>query len=362
MVADAAPPDPARSGQRDPAGAPETSQASADHADPVRLGVVGLGWWGRVLADAAARSGAAEVVACFARTEAARERFAADVSCRAASSLAELLEADDVEGVMFATPHRAHLEHVEQAAEAGCHVFVEKPLALTVAEARGAIAAAEAAGVVLMVGHQRRRQAANRRMKELVDEGTLGTPLVVESAFMTHSGYPDTWRADRAETPLGAMTGLGVHTIDTFHYLLGPVERAASFSNPVLDRDPRGLDHATGLLLEFASGAVGTLLCTHFVPPANRVAVHGTGGAAFNEQDGARLFLQDAGQPARHEVDLAINDPLAEQVAEFGGAIRGNGTVETGGPEGLAVVAVLEAAIESARHGTVVTVPEVALP
>lgn len=330
--------------------------------DPVRLGVVGLGWWGRTLAAATARSGAAEVVACFARTEAVRQRFADDVGCRAASSLAELLGADDVEGVLFATPHRAHLEHVEQAAAAGRHVFVEKPLALTVADARRAIAAAEAAGVVLMVGHQRRRQAANRRIKELVDGGSIGTPLLAEGSFVVDSGYPDTWRADRAETPLGAMTGLGVHTIDTFHYLLGPIERVASFSNAMLDREPRGLDHATGLLVEFASGAVGTLVCTHFAPPANRLAVHGTGGAAFNEEDGARLFLQDAGQPARHEVELGVDDPLAEQVTELAGAIRGNGSVETGGPEGLAVVAVLEAAIESARRGTAVQVPELVLP
>ena len=113
--------------------------------DPVRVGVVGLGWWGGVLADAAGRAGL-EVTACFARTEASREEFAAVRGCYAASSLAELVASDDVEGVILTTPHSVHAEHVEQIAAAGKHVIVDKPFTLTVAEARRALAATAAAG------------------------------------------------------------------------------------------------------------------------------------------------------------------------------------------------------------------------
>jgi predicted dehydrogenase len=288
-------------------------------------------------------------VACFARSDQARRSFAAEVGCRPASSFADLVEADDVEAVLLATPHSTHREQIEQAAAAGCHVFVEKPLALTTVEARRAVIAADEAGVVLMVGHQRRRQSANRRLKQLLDDGSIGVPLLAESCFAKAGGYPDNWRSLQAETPLGAMTGLGVHSIDTFHYLLGPIERVAAFSNAVLDDQP--LDHSTGLLLEFASGAVGTLLCTHFAPEANRVAVRGTGGAASSEDDGARLLVQSRGEAVHRQVDVVENDPLAEQLADLAGAIRSGSTaVETGGREGLAVVAVLEAAVESARH------------
>jgi len=328
--------------------------AAGPSRPPVRLGLVGLGWWGRVLADAAARSGAAEVVACFARTEPTRAAFAAEAGCRAAGSLPELLEADDIEGVVFATPHTAHLDHVRRAAAAGCHVFVEKPLALTVAEAREAVAAAEAAGVVLMVGHQRRRQGPTRRIKQMIDVGDLGTPLLAETIFTVPSGYPQPWRPTRAETPLGAMTGLGVHMVDTLQYLLGPVARVAATSRPVIEGQP--LDHATGLLLEFASGAAGTLLCSHFPPATNRVAVYGTGGVAVSEGDGARLVVRAAGEPAGREVAVPPGDPLAEQMAEFAGAVRGEARVETGARVAVAVVAVLEAAVVSARSGTTVPV------
>lgn len=334
------------------------ARAQGDHngpsTGPVRLGVVGLGWWGRVLADAVARSGAAKVVACFARTEADRARFAAEVGCRAAGSLPELLRADDVEGVVFATPHTAHLDHVRLAAATGRHVFVEKPLALTAAEAGAAVAVANQAGVVLMVGHQRRRQGPNRRIKQMIDDGSLGSLLLAEATFTVPSGYPATWRSSRDETPLGAMTGLGVHMVDTFHYLLGPITQVAAFSRPVVEGQP--LDHATGLLLQFASGAVGTLLCSHFAPATNRVAVYGTGGAAVADGDGTRLVVQRAGEPAGREVEVAAGDPLAEQMAEFAGAVRGEVLVETGGREALAVVAVMEAAIASARSGAAMPV------
>ena len=314
----------------------------------VRLGLVGLGWWGGELAAAARRSGTAEVVACHARTPAAREDFAAQIGCRPVDSLRALLAADDVDGVMLATPHSVHADQVCDAASAGKHVMVEKPFTLTAADGRRAVDAADAAGISLMVGYQRRRQAANRRIRRMLDNGELGTPLLASSMFNVSHGYPATWRSSRAETPLGGMTALGVHMIDTYHYLLGPIAAVSAFSNRVLPREP--LDHATGLMFEFSSGAVGTLLTTHFVPGAVDVSVHGTAGAAFNRGDGASLLVQPSGTGAPTEAELELNDPLAEQIAEFAAAIRGDGAVETDGRVGLAVTEVLQAAVASVER------------
>ena len=324
----------------------------------VRLGLVGLGWWGGELAGAAERSGAAQVVACHARTAASREEFAARFGCRAAASLRELLEADDVDALLLATPHSVHADQVCEAAAAGKHVFVEKPFTLTVSQGRQAVEAAEAAGIVLMVGYQRRRQAANRRIRAMIDGGELGTALLASSMFSVSHGYPDTWRAERSETPLGGMTGLGVHTIDTYHYLLGPIATVSAFSNGVLASVP--LDHATGVMFEFESGAVGTLLTSHFVPGSVEVAVHGTDAAAFNRGDGAHLLVQAKGEPTPAEVPMEINDPLADQVAEFAAAIRGGPAVETDGRVGLAVTEVLQAAVASAERRQPVAVAEFA--
>ena len=324
----------------------------------VRLGLVGLGWWGGELAAAARRSGVAEVVACHARTAAAREDFAQQVGCRAVGSVQEMLAADDVEGVMLATPHSVHADQVCEAADAGKHVLVEKPFTLTAGEGRRAVVAAEGAGIVLMVGYQRRRQAANRRIRQMLDDGELGTVLVASSMFNVSHGYPATWRANGTETPLGGMTGLGVHMIDTYHYLLGPIAAVSAFSRSVLPTQP--LDHATGLMFEFESGAVGTLLTTHFVPGAVEVSVHGTSAAAFNRRDGASLLVQAKGDTVPTEVDLAANDPLVDQVAAFAAAIASGAPVETDGRVGLAVTEVLQAAVASAERRQPVQVAEFA--
>ncbi len=324
--------------------------------EPVRLGVVGLGWWGVELADAAVRSGKAEVVACYARTDATRLAFANERGCRAATSFIELITADDVEGVILATPHSTHAEQVCAAAAAGKHVLVDKPFTLNTADGRRSVTAAADAGTVLMVGHQRRRQPAVRRIRALIDEGHLGTPLLATSIFTVGRGFPASWRASRHESPLGGMTGMGVHMIDTFHYLVGPVRRVTAFSNGVMAGEP--LDHATGLQFEFDSGAVGNLVTSHFNPYVEEFNILGSKAAAFSQSEGTRLLTQQRGEMHRTEVPLTETDPLAEQLAEFAEAIRGERPVETDGEAGLAVVAVLEAAMASVERGEAVAVAE----
>ena len=321
-------------------------------------GSVGLGWWGGELADAAARSGAAEVVACYSRTPSARIAWAEARGCRAATSLGELISADDIDGVILATPHSTHGAQIREAAAAGKGVLVDKPFTLQVADGRSAVAAAEQAGTVLMVGHQRRHLAAVRRMRAMLDEGALGTPLLATSIFAVGRGFPATWRSSRDESPLGGMTGLGVHMLDTFHYLVGPIARVSAFSNGVLDGEP--MDHATGLLLEFTSGAVGNLVTSHYTPFTEELCILGSAASASSLNEGTRLFVQERGEMDRSEVPLEATDPLTEQLAEFAGALRGAGPVETDGEVGLATVAVLEAAMASVERGEAVPVAEFA--
>jgi predicted dehydrogenase len=320
-------------------------------SDKVRLASVGLGWWGNVLAEAAV-AGGAEIAGGFARTRETRGAFTSKQGGRAYESFEDVLADGDVDGVVLATPHTAHVEQIVAAAGAGKHVFIEKPLTLEVADAKRAIAAAESAGVVLQVGHNRRRQPANRRLKELISSGELGTVTMIE----THQSMPNAlgfkpgyWRADRAESPLGGMTSLGVHMIDTMTYLLGPIERVFAFSKGILDGPP--IDHATSLSVEFASGPVGHLACSFVAPRRVSVEVTGTGGRAFNEEDGAKFYWQGAQDPSPAEQPVEVLDTVADELAEFVQSIRGETTPETGAAEGLEVVAVLQAAVASCESG-----------
>lgn len=317
----------------------------------VRLASAGLGWWGRVLAGAAL-AGGGEIAGGYARTPANRAAFTDEFGGRGFDSYEAILEADDVDGVMLATPHSTHADQIVSAAAADKHVFVEKPLALTAGDARRAVQAADEAGVVLQVGHNQRRQPANRRLKALIDSGELGTVTMIETnqsvpnALRFEDGY---WRASRTESPLGGMTSLGVHMLDTMMYLLGPVQRVFAFSKGILDGPP--IDHATSIVLEFSSGPLGYLGTSFVVPRTATVTVRGTAGMAVNEENGARFFTQATGDSTLVEEPIETIDTVADELAEFVKSIQGIARPETGGPQGLAVIEVLEAAVASSESG-----------
>lgn len=322
--------------------------------DKVRLGSVGLGWWGGVLADGVAAGDEAVVVSCFARTPETRQKFVDARGVRQAASFEEMLADDEIEGILLATSHESHADMIEAAAEAGKHIFVEKPFTLSVDDGKRAIAAAEKAGVVLQVGHNKRRQPANRRIKQLMDSGELGSVVMVE----THQNAPmalnfksEYWRASREESPLGSMTSLGVHMLDTMHYLLGPVDRVFAFSRSGVVPDAPPIDHVTSIVLQFASGQQGYLGTSFVVPPSVALTVRGTGGTVWNEEDGTKLFRQIPSEKTRESEDVEVLDTVADELSEFARAVRGGPAPETGGAEGLEVISVLNAAIASVESG-----------
>jgi len=318
----------------------------------LRLASVGLGWWGGVLADGIDAVEDAEIVACFARTPDSRDAFARSRGVRAVSSYEELLADPEIDGVLLATSHTSHGALVEEAADAGKHVFVEKPFTLTVDEGKRAIAAAERAGVVLQVGHNQRRQPANRRLKELITSGALGSTVLVETHQTSRNALsyePGYWRGNREESPLGSMTSLGVHMIDTMHYLMGPVARVSTFSSRVLEEP--AIDHVTTVMLEFESGRLGYLGTSFVVPPAVVITVRGTDGTVWNEENGAKLYRQAPSERTRESEPVETIDTVVDQLREFVGAANGGPPPETGGAEGLEVIAVMAAAVASASSG-----------
>lgn len=336
----------------------------------VGLAFVGLGSWARTLADAAGRAGGLAVRGGFARTEESRRAFADRFGGRAFGSLEEALAAADVDGVIVATPHSAHTDVIVAAAQAGKHVFVEKPLSNRFASARTAVEAAEAAGIVLQVGQNHRRQAGVRHLKRIVESEDLGLIHLVEGVLSKPTAFVNRppWRLDPEEAPLGGMTGLGVHYVDNFHYLLGDVRRVSAYSKRLHGASDK--DDITVLMMEFESGPLGYLATSQAIPEIRSLSVHGTlgsvwlqqpGGAAYLAQTGEQVFRQGVDDDVRvlEEGALQPTDPLAEQLAEFRDLVQaGGGRPEVGGREGLAVVAVLEAAVLSVERGASVELAE----
>jgi predicted dehydrogenase len=327
----------------------------------IRVAAVGVGTWGRVLTDAVRRGTGLTVVACTGRSAENRAAFAKSYGCRDLPNLDVVLADPDIEGVLISTPHSMHAAQVVAAARAGKHVFVEKPFTLTVADARRATEACRATGVVLAVGHQRRRQAAHRALKGLLDDGALGRVVQIEGNVSADGGFalvkPGAWRADRGETPGGSMTNLGIHHVDTFRYLLGPIVRVMALSRQVALTGV-DMEDATSILFEFASRALG-YLGTSWVH-ATRTAyltVHGTDAQAWSEADGARLFLTRRGEPGHTSVPLTPVDVVAEELMEFARCVSERARPETGGEEATGNIAVLEAIVEAIETKRAVDVP-----
>lgn len=317
-------------------------------AESVKVASVGLGGWGKELARGA-RAAGIEIVSCYARTEKTRNAFAAEVGCEPRSSFEEVLADPTVDALLVATSHKSHRELVEAAARAGKHVFIEKPLALSVEDARAAVEAAKAGGVMLQVGFQRRRHPAHREMKRLIDEGSIGDIESLEANHSLPNRIPeDAWRWNKEESPLGSMTSLGIHQIENFQYLAGPISRVGAVSRP---GRTVSIDETTALVFEFASGAVGTLISSFFTPWHISLAVHGTEGAAFADRDGATLRYQRRSEKEPTDIPLTEIDAVADQLADFANSIRNGARPEVSGVEGLAVVAVLEAAQRSVATG-----------
>jgi predicted dehydrogenase len=284
-----------------------------------------------------------------------REALAERFGCRAAPSFEDAVEDPRVTGVLLATPNDVHAEHALACAERGRHVFVEKPISDTVEAGERMRDACAQAGVRLMVGHAFRRLGAARRAKALVDEGRLGTVVLAEACFSLTGRLPPTaWRAQRARNPGGPLMQLGIHHVDTLAWLLGPVARTSGRFARV--HTSAEIDDVGVATLEFASGALGVLTGSYVSPHVFSLRLQGTAAVLDYRADLGAVW------PAAERVDevstLTVDgepvafeprDMLAEELTEFGAAMRGEAIVETGAREGLSALRVILDAV-SARE------------
>src|SRR6185503_2374127 len=190
----------------------------------MNVACLGMGWWSDVLADAIKRSGKLSVVACFSRSAEKRQAFAGKYGCRAASSYEEILQDPRIEAVINTTPNGVHRETTVAAAEAGKHVFLDKPIANTVRDARAITQACAKAKVVLALGYQRRRESHFRWIKANLERfGKLVNAEANISRDRLGKIDLSSWRYTAEGMPGGVMLQIGIHYTDVLEYLLGPI-------------------------------------------------------------------------------------------------------------------------------------------
>jgi predicted dehydrogenase len=313
-----------------------------------KIAIVGTGFWGAKLAEAVGRS-SLELAACYSRDEGRRAEFAARFGCEAATSYEAALDAGDA--VLLATPNDDHEEQALVAAEHGKHVLVEKPIATTIAAGERMRDACAAAGVALLVGHELRRLGAARKTKAVVESGALGTVVLAEANFSLSSPVkPGTWKEGRG-TPL---VQLGVHHADTLQYLLGPVTRTTGRLNRVISEVD--IDDTGAAILEFASGALGTITSSYVSPKTYSLRLLGTNAVLDYRTDISvwpateKLDAMTTLTVSGEVVDFDHVDPLVAELEELGRCVRTEAPPETGADEGIAALRVILDAVGSAAR------------
>jgi predicted dehydrogenase len=311
--------------------------------DRVGVALIGVGSWSGVIANAVQRSRKLRMVTCYTRSPEKRETFSKKYGCDQEKNFEDVLKRDDVEGILLTTPNSIHAEHALLAAQNGRHVFVDKPIANTLADGKKMVEACEKAGVVLLVGHDMRRLSGFRKIKELLDAGAIGNPVMVESNFSARLGFeltPDKWRwtGDDSGCPAGALMTMGVHHADTLQYYFGPVKNVFAFFSKLYT--------AADVEDVRVYGTDGHLFCNLSLP-----------NVPFDEYlriwsvvDQYTLLQRfDKSKDKPETIPLSIGDPILEEVDEFADCIRTGKMPETDGPGALAALALIRAAIDSAR-------------
>ena len=309
--------------------------------------MVGLGWWGKELV----RSARGSKLMRFTRgvtlePETVRD-FAKDMNIAIGTSYDDALADKSIDAVVLATPHTRHRAQVEAAAAAGKHVFCEKPFALTADDAKAAIAACRKAGVALGVGQNRRLWPSIVKLKDVIGSTEFGTVMFAEGNYSHDilANTPlDNWRSAPQETRAGGMTGMGIHLLDAFSFLVGPMARVSALSTKrVL---PFASGDTTQAMLSFRNGATGTIATSLKTPGfVWRLAVYGSQMWAESLSETKVTICRRDGKPETFE--MPQTNHIGANLDSFASAALGTAKFQIDDAGILHTVAALEAVFDS---------------
>ncbi|MGU3437698.1 Gfo/Idh/MocA family oxidoreductase [Actinomycetes bacterium M1A6_2h] len=336
--------------------------------DPVRIALIGAGRIGANHGELVARHVVgATLVAVSDPIGDAAARLAAELGAPTATTdVADVLDSDEVDAVVIAAPARSHTELVIAAAQAGKHVFCEKPMAVTLADADRAIAAADDADVVLQVGFNRRFAPGFAAARAAVDAGRVGTPQLLRS--LTRD--PGPWGGDPARVPQWTIfLETLIHDFDTLCFLnpgAGPV-RVTAVADALIRPDARGSGHLDTAVVTvvFDNGAIATAEASFSALYGYDVRgeVFGSAGMVtagrgnstdmvFHGSNGIEIDTE------RRDTDLLRSSYIGEFTA-FVDAIRSGRAAPVTGHDARTALAIALAAIRSVETGASVEMNEI---
>jgi len=332
-------------------------------AEPVKLGIVGLGRWAKVLTRAVAKSDKLKIVAGYTRTEDKRRAFEQEFGVPGVPDMKTLLSNPEIRGVIITVPNEQHLPVAAEIAKAGKHVYTEKPIAAALEDGIEIAALEKKHGVTITVGHSARLMGSIRRIRQAIDDGELGRVAFLEANFSNERALeltPSTWRWYKAKAPGGPLSQLAIHQFDVLHYLGGDIIEASSMASKL---SPVGaeVDDQSMTLLRFGDGKIGYVGSCWTSPGIFAVRAFGSKGLMHSETDfsswdapsklhlSSALYIQRGkdGYGKRENLKVPESDMFVAELEMFAESCRTAKPNELTAHNGNVAVAVVNAALRS---------------
>ena len=278
--------------------------------EKVRTALIGCGKVGHTHAEALSTLPESKFVAVCDKDRARAQAFAGQYQIRAYADVQEMVADADVQAVVVSTPHPLHAPPAIQAAQAGAHVLVEKPMAASLKDCDAMLTAASEAGVKLGVISQRRLYEPVRRVKTAIEAGKIGRPvlgMVVVLGWRDQAYYQsDPWRGRWDTEGGGVLVNQTPHQLDLLQWFMGPIDELFGYwdnlNHPYIE-----VEDTAVAVLRFRNGGLGSIVVSNSQKPGiyGKVHVHGENGASVGVQtDGGAMFV--AGMSA--VLEPPIND------------------------------------------------------
>ncbi|CAK4852411.1 unnamed protein product [Aphanomyces euteiches] len=274
-----------------------------------------------------------ELVAVYGGRSATAKNLAEEVGCDYEDDLETICSREDVDVVIVASPNHAHKEPVLLAAKYGKHVFCEKPIALTLADCKEMVEACQQANVIFMAGHILHFMSGIKRVKRLIAEGVIGTPIVAhgERTGWEQKQQTVSWKKNKASS--GGHLFHHIHEMDIIQSIMGPAQRVSMTGGNLAHQGEGFGDEEDVLMLsmEFENGTLGTMQYgSGFHWGEHYVKINGTLGSLYIDFKNSKILVKANNQTTEYDMHDLPEENIERQNQYKhldGGIVYGNADV-----------------------------------
>ena len=321
----------------------------------IKAASVGLGWWSDELAKSIqGKSKKIKIVSCFSRNKKKRINFSKKFKTKYHNSYSALINDQDIDAVILTTPHSLHAKHAILALQNGKHVFVEKPMATKSVDAQKMLFTAKKYNKTLAVGHNRRFSSVFNYIKNLDKQNKIGKILHIDANFSAPGALnykKNFWRANRKESPGGAIAGLGIHMIDLMCFFGGKIKSVQSLVRKYAVKV--NMDDTTSAIFEFKKKCTGNLTTIFACPYISTFNVYGTIMNIFSQVDSNKITIVNTKGKVKN-LNLYNHDTLFLELQEFADSCRNKKKYRIDNKEAFHSVEIMEAIVKSSKRKKII--------